>query len=74
MLSQPETDEDQVDAEEDAERVETRGGPFGHDHQAEQEAQDAGEHHPAPRRACFIWVARKMRTNPPTISAMPSIR
>ena len=23
---------------------------------------------------CFICVARKMRTSPPTISAMPSIR
>src|SRR6185369_13551790 len=40
-------DEDQVDAEEDAEHEEARSRPLRHDHQAEQEADDAGEHHPA---------------------------
>ena len=43
-------DEDQVDAKEDAEHEEGGGRPLRDDHQAEQDAEDARERHPAPWR------------------------
>src|SRR5262249_9337825 len=59
-LSQPQTNgnigcagEDQVDPEKQPENIKARDRPARQDDGAEQERDDAGQHHPAPRRSAL---------------------